>query len=175
MADITSILTSVGGSIDAIQRLVSGFAYIIGLYFAMKSISIFRDIGDFRARSPSNIKMFVPIAYMLAAAAFIFLPTMLEAGRNTLFGAISPLSYGNWVKTLFEKYGQATYVVIRLIQTAGVIWFMRGIYLLVASAEPGKDEAKRGIVFLVAGIFAVNFNLTSNWLNSFIQWVIANV
>ena len=52
-----------------------------------------------------------------------------------------------------------------LIQTAGLIWFVRGSLLLVRASEPGKQEGIKGLLFVIFGVFAVNFNFTVDALN----------
>ena len=44
-----------------------------------------------------------------------------------------------------------------LIQTAGLIWFVRGCTLVVQGGQPGAKEGSKGLAFILAGIVGVNF------------------
>jgi hypothetical protein len=52
-----------------------------------------------------------------------------------------------------------------VVQTAGLLWFVRGCVLLVYSSEPGKQQGPKGLTFIIAGIFAMNFEGTYAMLN----------
>ena len=52
-----------------------------------------------------------------------------------------------------------------VIQTAGIIWFMRGCVLLVQGSNPSKQEGAKGMTFIGAGILAMNFQYTIGIVN----------
>ena len=160
--DLIAIIGNVSQSLFPMQHLISGAAYLLGLLFIIKAISKFRKIGDHRAQSHSQEKMFTPIMYLLFGAALIFLPTALGVMANTAFGTGNVLTYA--------PYNQADiYSTIGLlIHTVGILWFVRGCVLIAHSSEPGTQEGPKGLVFLVSGILAMNFDNTVAMVNSII-------
>ncbi len=167
MADLVSIFVNLSKSLAPIQELVSGFGYVIGIALILAAMNKFHKIGDARAQSSSQERMFVPIAFFLAGVALIFLPTALSVLANTAFGSQNILAYSE------ENNDALTAAVKFLIQTTGVIWFVRGCVLLAHASEPGVKEGSKGLTFLVAGIFALNFDNTIEFIdyamNSFFE------
>ncbi len=159
-ADITSILEHLGESIDPVTSAVQVIAYLVGFMMVWQSIKKLKTIADQRAKYTTHGKMFIPLAYFLGGVSLFFLPTMVDIAKNTFFGVGSPIAYDNWVEQLREKYGDGSIIVPRLVQLAGLIWFIRGIVLLSQSSEPGVQHGSKGLVFLVAGILAVNIHYT---------------
>ncbi|MDP1602061.1 MAG: type IV secretion protein IcmC [Legionella sp.] len=164
-SDLIAMLGNLSQSFFSIQHIVSGLAYLLGVLFFMKAIQKFHKIGDKKSHSPSQEKMFVPAAYLLAGTALVFLPSMLGVLSNTVFGAGNVLQYATY--TPYSVYG-AMGIIIR---TAGVIWFIRGCVLLAHASEPGVQEGPKGVMFLIAGIFSMNFDSTVAYLN----WAVAQL
>lgn len=154
MADLVSIFVNLSESLAPIQEMVSGFGYVIGIGLVISAMHKFHKIGDARAQSHSQEKMFVPIAFFVAGVALIFLPTAFSTLANTAFGSENILAYS-------EIESDALTAAIKfLIETTGVIWFVRGCVLLAHGSEPGVKEGSKGLTFLVAGVFAMNFDNT---------------
>jgi len=152
--DWITIIGNISQSLFSVQRLVSGFAYLIGTVFLITAVMKLKKIGDARTNSSSQEKIFVPIAYFVGGAGLIFLPTMVKVLTNTAFGSGNVLEY-----TSYSPY--SIYNSMRvLIQTAGLIWFVRGCVLLVTGSQPGGQHGPKGLTFIVAGILAINFEGT---------------
>jgi hypothetical protein len=154
MPDLVSIFTNLSKSLAPIQELVSGFGYVLGIGLVFAAMGKFHKIGDARAQSHSQEKMFVPVTFLLMGVGLIFLPTALHMLANTAFGSGNILSYSS------GDNDTLTAAIKILIQTTGVIWFVRGSVLLAHSSEPGVKEGSKGLTFIVAGIFALNFDNT---------------
>ncbi|MDF1677569.1 MAG: type IV secretion protein IcmC [Legionellaceae bacterium] len=159
MPDLVSIFVNLSQSLAPIQRLLSGFGYVLGIIFILIAFGKFHKIGDARTQSHSQEKMFVPIAFFLMGAGLIFMPTAIQALANTAFGSSNVLAYA------YETEDNLTNAIKFLIQTTGVIWFVRGSSLLAHSSEPGVKEGSKGVTFLVAGVFAMNIDSTINALD----------
>jgi hypothetical protein len=157
--DLITILGNLGQSLGAVSHLISGLAYILGIVFLFTAIHKLKMIGDARANSPSQVKMFVPLMYIIGGAAFIFLPSAVNIVTNTAFGAGNVLQYSSYNKVNIVN------VITWFIRVAGLIWFIRGAVLLVHASEPGVQEGPKGLTFLIAGILAINFNGTVSAVN----------
>lgn len=165
--DLIQIIGNLGQSLYAVQGLISGFAYLIGIVFYIKALNKLMIIGDYRAMGQSSERMFVPIAYLLAGSALFFLPTAVGTLANTAFGTGNVLQYAQ-----FSPYDITTSMPL-LIRTAGLIWFVRGCVLLAQASEPGVQHGPKGLVFLCAGVLAFNYETTVSTINSILESFIA--
>lgn len=162
-ADIVSMIGNLSRSAFPLQRLLSGLAYLIGIVFFMIAISKLRKIAGSGGRSQE--RAFIPLAYFLGGAALLFLPSAVSTLSNTTFGAGNILQYASY--SPYDIYSSMTVV----IQTAGLIWFIRGCVLLVSASEPGVQHGSKGLLFLCAGIFAMNFQTTTSFLGSLMEQI----
>ena len=162
-ADIITMLGNLSQSLLPVQRLITGFAYLLGLMFFFIAIQKLRKIGDARSGSGSHERMFVPLSYLLAGAALLFLPTAVGVLSNTAFGTGNVLQYSSYNRL------NIYYSIGILIQTAGLIWFVRGAVLLAHASQPGVQEGPKGLVFLIAGVLAINFEYTMSTVNTLLE------
>ncbi|WP_133139734.1 type IV secretion protein IcmC [Legionella genomosp. 1] len=161
-ADLIQMIGNLSRSLFPVQSLISGLAYILGILFFMTAIAKLRKIGDYRANSSSQEKMFGPIAYIVGGAALLFLPSAVASLSNTAFGVGNILQYANYNPT--NIYSSMDLV----IRTAGLIWFVRGAVLLTHASEPGVQDGPKGLAFLAGGVFAMNFDNTI----AFMGWIV---
>lgn len=157
--DLITMIGNVSRSFSSIKSLVVGLAYLLGLLFFTIAIQKFKQIAEQRAGSSSRESMFVPTAYLLGGAALIFLPSMTSTLANSVFGVSNILQY-----TAYNPYDVVSSMIF-IIRVVGVIWFVRGCVLMVHASEPGVQHGKKGLMFLMAGILAINFESTTAWLN----------
>lgn len=162
--DLITLLGNLSQSLYPVQRLITGGAYLLGILFFIKAISVLKKIGDHRTQSHSQEKMYTPMMYGLFGSALIFLPTIISTMANTAFGVGNILTYSNYnSKSIYN-------VMDLLVRTAGVIWFIRGCVLIAHSSEPsGAKEGMKGLIFLISGILAINFDNTIAMINSIIN------
>nr|WP_274519367.1 hypothetical protein [Fluoribacter gormanii] len=109
--------------------------------------------------------------YLLFGAVLLYLPTALDVMANTTFGVGNILTYTSYnPSNIFSSMGL-------VIQTAGVLWFVRGSVLVAQSSQPGTQHGPKGLVFIVAGVLAMNFDNTIAMLNyimsSMARWTMA--
>lgn len=161
--DLVAMIGNVSQSMFSIQRLLYGGAYVLGVFFIFKALGKFRSIGD--KRSQSAERLFAPTAYLIGGAAMLFLPTTLATMANTFFGVGNVLQYTHY--SPYDIYSSMGLI----IRTAGVLWFIRGCVLLVSASHPGVQEGPKGMMFVIAGILAMNFENTV----SVLTWVINRI
>lgn len=158
--DIVTMLGNISRSLFPVQHLLSGFAYLIGTVFFIIAIVKLKKIGENAGKHSSQEKVFVPIVFLLGGAALLFLPSAVTTLNNSTFGTGNVLSYINY--NPYNFYSSMGLI----IQTAGLIWFIRGCVLLVGASNPGVQHGPKGLVFLCAGILAMNFQGTAAFLNT---------
>lgn len=156
--DFVTILGNISQSLFPIQHLIFGGAYILGLLFFMTALFKLKEMGG--SSSHSQTKMFTPMMYLLMGSALLYLPTALTSLANTAFGAGNILTYSHYNKAnVFSS-------VELLVRTAGLLWFVRGSVLVAQASEPGAQDGPKGLVFIIAGILAINFDNTMSMINS---------
>ena len=162
MIDLTTILGNLAQSLLSIGRLVEGLGYMLGIGFVISGLIRLTKISKYSHDGPS-----APLAHILGGAVLIFLPSAAHVMSNTFFGTSNILAYANYSGfNFYDSMGV-------LIQTAGIIWFVRGAILMVHASEPGKQKGFKGLLFVIAGIFAINFSLTTNALNTMFAYFIS--
>ncbi len=154
--DVVTMIGNLSRSLLQVETLISGFGYLVGILFMITAILKLKKIGGGQS---SEEKMMVPIAFFIGGSALIFLPSMIGVLSSSAFGNSNILQYIAY--NPFNIYNSMGIV----IQTAGLIWFVRGCVLLAHGSEPGAKEGAKGLVFIVAGIFAMNFEETFGVLN----------
>lgn len=169
--DLIAILGNISHSLYPLQRLITGGAYLLGVLFFITAIMKFMKIGDHRAQSSSQEKMFTPMMYLLFGAILLYLPSALNLAANTAFGVGNVLTYTNYDPTnIYSSMGL-------MIRTAGVLWFVRGCVLVAHASQPGAQDGPKGLLFIIAGILSMNFDNTVSILNNMMgtitQWTMA--
>jgi hypothetical protein len=165
--DLVTIIGNLSQSLYPIQKLISGSAYLLGVLFVIKALSVLKKIGDKRAHSSSHEKMTAPMMYLFLGVMLIYLPTALHIVANTAFGVGNVLTYSNYNPIdIYSSMGL-------LIRTAGLLWFVRGCVLVAHAGQPGTKEGPKGLVFIFAGILAINFDNTIAMINSLLAHIIS--
>jgi hypothetical protein len=166
--DLVTMIGNLSRSLYPVQHLITGGAYLLGILFCITAITKLKKIGDYRAQHSSTEKMYAPMMYLLIGSALLYLPSALTVMANTAFGVGNVLTYTNYSSTnIFNTMGL-------LIQTIGVLWFVRGCVLVVQASTPGTQHGPKGLAFIFAGVLAMNFDNSIAVLNytvgSFITW-----
>lgn len=157
-SDLVTIMGNIGRSLTPVETLISGLGYLLGILFIIHALLKLKKVsGSKGGGSQENI--FVPLAYFVVGSMLIFLPSTIQVLSNSTFGTGNILQY-----TPFNPYDIYSSMGL-LIQTAGLIWFVRGCVLLVHSSEPGTQEGPKGLTFVIAGVLAMNFEGTYGILN----------
>lgn len=158
--DIVQMIGNLSKSFIPVQSLVSALGYLLGILMVMSGLARLKKI-----HKHSQERVIVPICFIIGGAVLIYLPTSLEVVSNTFFGTSSALQY-----TEYNPYD--IYSAMRVvIQTAGLIWFVRGTVLLVRASSPDEKHGVKGFVFICAGILAMNFEYTMSALDTAVAYL----
>lgn len=165
--DLITILGNISQSLYPVQHLITGSAYLLGILFFITAIAKLKKIGDHRAQSSSQEKMFTPMMYILFGAILVYLPSALSTMANTAFGVGNVLTYTKpSTPNIYNSIGL-------LVRTAGVLWFVRGCVLVTHASEPGTQEGPKGLIFICAGVLAMNFDNTIALVNYILSYLIS--
>lgn len=170
MSTFVTMIENLAYSVDPMMQLISGFCYVVGFNLCWVSTKKFNKIADWRARGGNGGPTFIPISYLLGGVIFIYLPTALDVAANTFFGD-SPLSYTDTLGNTQSNDTNFVYAIMKFINLAGLIWFVRGVSLLVHSSEVGIQHGPKGMWFVVAGIFALNVEYSEVVINYFLSYI----
>lgn len=162
--DLTTILANLSQSLLSVETLALELSKVLGIVLVISGLIKLTKISKYSHEGPS-----APIAYIFGGSALFYLPYSTKAISNTLFGSSNPLQYTDYQTfTIYDS-------IRILVQTAGLIWFVRGCVLLVHAAEPGKQEGLKGLLFVSAGVLSLNFNFTVDSLNELFTYFMSVV
>ncbi len=159
------VLVNLARSMPAIQKLVTGASYLLGIMIAMKAVYTLKIYGESKTMMSSHGNMKEPFIYFLVAAFLLYLPTGLGIVLSTTFGDNSILSYSSGgVLTNMFGGSQIGFAIVSIIQTIGLIAFVRGWHLVAKSASGQNHQASIGkaMTHIFGGIFAINIVETVN-------------
>lgn len=168
------ILTNLANSLGPVQQLITGGAYLIGSAFLFKAIYSLKVYGEARTMMSSSTSMKEPIAYMIVGAALLYFPSTLASLMQTSFGYQNVLQYApvnsnnSTIDSLFGSGSVVGRPLAMLIQTIGLVAFIRGWVLIARSASQGQPPGGtgKGLVHVFGGILAMNIIGTITIINN---------
>lgn len=169
--DLIAMLGNISHSFYEMQYLLGGLSYVLGIAFFYRSVMEFKKI--IMARRSARQTMISPLVFLLVGVLLLYLPTSIRYFSNTAFGPVNILSFAHYDK--FDIFASMRV----LLQCIGIIWFVRGSVLLTRVSEPSRKGEKplghKGLTFIFAGILAINFDYTVEWLttvlNKIMSWI----
>lgn len=172
MVELSGMLSNLSKSLPSVQYLLGGISYLGGIAFCFAALLRFRDNAE-KSGEPDS-KQVVPFAFLAAGSALLFLPSMMDALSTTLFGSNSSvLEYSGYQP--YDIYGSMTI----LIETIGIIWFIRGCVLIAHASDPeqgqkgSKGVGPKGLMFIIAGLFGINFHSTVQMMDSVMNYLLS--
>ena len=169
------ILRNIASTLEPVEKMITGIAYVIGIAFAFKAIYSLKAYGEARSMMSSNTaNMKEPLTYLFVAGIFIYLPAAMNLLMTTTFGndvilQYAPLNSSNsTINALFGSSSTVGKPLTMIIQVIGLIAFIRG-WLLIARAsgqggQPGSTG--KGLMHVFGGILAVNIVKTLEIVNN---------
>lgn len=168
------ILKNIADSLEPIQELIRGAAYVMGCLFLFKAIYSLKVYGEARTMTSSNASVKEPLMYLLVGAMFIYLPTAIDLTMQTTFGttqiyAWAPVnSKSDTINTLFGVGSPVAKPLTMLIQVIGLIAFIRGWVLVARASSQGQQPGGmgKGFMHVFGGIIALNIIKTLEIINA---------
>lgn len=174
ITDHENIINNIANNLLPVERLVTGFAYLIGITFFFKAIISLKAFGESKAMMSHSGSMKEPLMYLLVGAIFVYFPTGLAIMLNTTFGSSSILQYqavntqNRAMNTLFGSDSMVGESLALIIQVIGVVAFVRGWILIAKSSSAGNQPGTmgKGVVHVIGGILAMNIVFTLQVINN---------
>ncbi len=169
----SNIITNIANSLLPVQKLISGGCYLLGLIFAFKAISSLRALGESKAMMSSGHSIKEPLVYFLVSAMLLYLPSGMAVLLATTFGSSSILGYSGEGAdgVLTSVFGQDSILgqsIVIIIQTIGIIAFVRGWVLVSRASSQGQQPGGtgKGLMHVFGGILAINIVQTLQIINN---------
>lgn len=175
LADQVDILTNIANTLIPVQKLISGGAYLMGVAFALKAVYTLKSYGEARSMMSSSTNIKEPLVYFIVAGMLIYLPTAFQVFMNSTFGYSNVLAYApvnsnsQALNTLFGSGSAAGRPLALIIQTIGLIAFIRGWVLIARSSSQGGQQpggVGKGFIHVFGGIMAMNIVGTLQIINN---------
>ncbi len=151
-------LKHLSSSLNAVYRMVTGAAYLIGISFAFKALYSLKVYGELRTMMASNANAKEPLTYLLVAAIFIYFPTGFDVMLNSTFGNHTVLAYSELPSAVNLTASNGGFALLRLLQVIGVMAFVRGWVLLARSQGQGAQPGGfgKGLTHVFGGVLLMN-------------------
>lgn len=169
------VLQNLAKSMEPVQYLLKGLAYLLGLAFAFKALYSLRMYGEGRTMMSSSTSIKEPLTYLLVAAVILFLPASVKMMLNSSFGSTSILAYTSvssrnaTMNYLWGSQSEVGSSLAMVIQTIGYVAFIRGWMMIAkAAGQGGGQQAStgKGLVHVFGGILAINIVSTLQIVNN---------
>ena len=173
ISDQAQVLTNIANNLLPVERLITGSAYLIGLAFAFKAIQSLKSFGEQKTMMSSGGSLKEPLTYILIAAILIYFPTAVGIFMKSTFGDSNVLQYApidSSNSTIDALFGSGSIVgrpLTIIIQTIGLVAFVRGWVLIARAAGQGSQPGSsgKGMMHVFGGILAINIVGTLEILN----------
>jgi len=165
-ADLITMLGNLSRSLQSVEHLIGGFSYLSGIILVYTGILKFKKLANSGHHGKDHHS--TAVAFILIGSALLFLPTTINMLSNSTFGGNNVLQYTHFNQNdVYASMGV-------LIQTAGLIWFIRGSMMVLHAGKPGEPNGVRGFLFICAGVMAINFSLTLSAVDYIIKHLVSN-
>lgn len=163
--DAAQMFENLSASFPPIWEMATALAYVLGFFFAFKSIMMLKTFAENRTMMSQHGNLKGPVVLLLVASALIFSPGMYQSLLLTTFGSTqtSPLDYS--IAPSGVSY-DAMKAIYQFIQLCGLFSFIRGWIHLTRLAEQHAQPQtfSKALTHIVAGLMAINIVGTKNLL-----------
>lgn len=174
LASQANILNNVANSMPAVERLVTGASYLIGLLFVFKAIATLKSYGESKTAMSQNASMKEPMVYLACGAMLVYFPSAFKVLMQTSFGYENVLQYApiSSSNSAFDAiFGSGSAIgepIAIIIQVIGVIAFVRGWVLIARASGQGQQPGGtgKGLMHVFGGILAMNIVGTIDMINN---------
>ena len=165
--DAATMLTNLTSAIPNLMSMVTGIAYVLGMYLIVKGVLGLKQFAEQRTQMSSQHDMKGPLIMIAVGTLLLYLPSSVQVGFNTFWTDTSVLAYIPQAQSQYSVIYQDAYMIIELI---GTIAFIRGLLTLTHLSGQGGQQGTfaKAMAFIISGIFCIN-------LYSFLQMLSATL
>jgi len=150
MIDWITMLENLALSLADVEKLLFWVIYLIGIVLVIAGLNGLAAFG--MGRNADSDEKFHAILKIFIGALFIAIPKTLKVMNATLFGQGATLSYE-------EYHGFSLYDAVKiLVQIGGIIWFTKGMMMILSHDRSEREKSFKALVYIFAGTCALNFD-----------------
>lgn len=150
---LQDMINHLSSSIPSLMKLVTGSAFVMGMYLMISSVIRMKHFGEMRSMMGREHAVWGPIIQFFVGAFLIYLPSTVHMMMWTLWNVSSPLAYSTASSTNSE-FISSCFLIIQLV---GTIAFIRGLlFLNEAGSDKGQNSIGKGLTHLIGGILCIN-------------------
>ncbi len=160
--DVGQMLVNLSQSHDAVFKMLTGGAYVLGFAFAVLAIFSLKHLSESRTMMSGQQSLGPPLMYFLVAAVFLYMPSAIDSLMMTTFGATaSPIGYSETSGDVVSA--DVTRAIYLMVQMVGLVAFIKGWLILAQSAKGGgSQQLGKALTHILGGILAINIIGTKN-------------
>ena len=167
-----TIIEHISQQMPVLWKVVTGGVFLTGLFFALKSIYLFKDYGEMRVMMSANTDVRKPLGYLIIGIILMYAPFVAGQVLHSMFDQtyVSPVTYLLGISG--QAFKDTFYVLGNIIEFIGFIAFVRG-WIIIANttqqqSQPGSFA--KGLIHIIGGVFAINIWGTFKVLQATIGW-----
>ncbi len=170
---LSGVLINLGGQLGYFWKFTTGGAFLVGLFFALKSIYQFKEYGEMRVMMSANTDIRKPMFYLLIGLVLIYAPFVAKQFLQTMFNVSSPVPYAyNASGNVGQQFKETVNFLGGIVEFIGFIAFIRGWIVIVHSVQQQSQPGSlaKGLMHILGGILAINIFGTFQLLQQTIGW-----
>lgn len=162
--DLSTILRNLASSFINVEHLALGIFYVLGIGVFIAGIYDLVEFGMMHQSDP--MEKLRALTKVSIGALLIYFPSSVQVFSQSLFGENVSLSY----QTITSNIVYSSAKVI--LQLAGFIWFVRGLFMLMTGHEAGERLRHfKGVIYMASGILAANLDYAVSSTNYLVKTV----
>ena len=174
ISNYVDILGNIANNVIPVQLLISGCAYMLGILFVVKALMTLKEHGEQRTMMSQKNSMKEPLVYFIVGGMLFYSPTGFRALLETMYGsnasimAYGPLSKNTPFSGPFLNNSAAGASLVKIIQTIGLVAFVRGWILVARAGSQGQAPGGmgKGMIHVLGGVLAINIVGTIDMINN---------
>src|SRR3990167_61767 len=147
----SDILQNLTQELPMLMRLVTAFAYVMGIYMIFYGILKLKQYGEQRSMMSQEKHLQGTIVMLVVGALLLYLPTSVQIGMSTFWSNPSPYGY---LSEASDQWGTVIKDVFLVMQLFGTIVFIKGLIILSHLTGQGHQQGMlaKGITHIVGGL-----------------------
>lgn len=171
---IDVMFQTLANNMQPVMAMTGAIAYVMGFFFVVSALLDFKKIGESHGSGGSGIAG--PLIKLFVAMALIYLPTTLETARWTLWNTGKGDSIFQYSPVSDATFDTVLKSSVLIIQAIGYIAIIRGFAMLSKvhsqGGQGGQASTGKAVVYIVAGILAVNIVATTRVVSASLGFVL---
>jgi intracellular multiplication protein IcmC len=151
---LETLVKNLATQLPQVWLFFTATAYVFGFFFVFYGLLQLKKHAEQRSMMSQEASLKGPLLYIFIGAAFIYLPTTLNAGLTTFWLNPNPYGYEDEVSNEWADLYKACIVIVQLV---GLIAFMRGLIIFTHMGQGGQQgQFGRGLAHIIGGIFLID-------------------